>query len=311
MQTAFDVTDSTAESAPPVDGPLETGVSTTAIAGVTLVRVELRSTVDADLRVRVANELAGPVLPPRREGVPAAGWDADGFRGVVPASGRLGVGYACPVSASEERPTADSDPAREPSAAEDDPDAVSIDLLGPAHGTEAPPDAVATTIRSLGRAAPPVDAVPVGADAGSFGITAREATDPSIDAPDAPDALPAAIEEWLDAVESRVGRAERLTGASAAEATAVLVDSGGIDALAHLPESVAADESTLRAVRARVSELAERAAATDARPVVSSLSAAAQRERFDDATLSGGDRCAGFQSNGDRSVDFRSNGADR
>ena len=131
MQTAFDATDSTAESAPPVDEPLETGVSTTTIAGVTLVRVELRSTVDAELRVRVANELAGPVLPPCREGVPEAGWDADGFRGVVPASGRLGVGYACPVSTPDEDPTVGSDPDPESSGIKHDADAVSIELLGP------------------------------------------------------------------------------------------------------------------------------------------------------------------------------------
>jgi hypothetical protein len=103
VQTAFDDADPTGEPAPSTTDPLETSVSTTIVSGVTLVRVELRSTVDTDLRVRVANELDGPVLPPRREGVPAAGWDANGFRGIVPGSGRLGVGYACDFNFFEGR----------------------------------------------------------------------------------------------------------------------------------------------------------------------------------------------------------------
>ncbi|SEF96430.1 DUF7857 domain-containing protein [Halobellus limi] len=319
MQTAFDdanptaeppssadptsaAADPTAEPVPPADEPLETSVTTTSLSGVTLVQVELRSTVDADLRVRVANDLDGPVLPPRREGVPVAGWDADGFRGVVPGSGRLGVGYACPVSTPDEGSPVGSDPARESPATVDGTDAVSVELLGPVDGTDSPSAPVATAIRSLGRAAPPADAVPDGAGAGSFGTTAGDATDPSIGA----DALPAAVEEWLDAVESRVQRAERLTDASAAEATAVLVDSGGVDPLAGLPDAVAADESALRTVASRASAIAERAAATDARPVVSSLSAAAERRGLDDGTSPSGDRFADLPSDGDQSADLSS-----
>jgi hypothetical protein len=295
--------DPTAEPTPSADEPLETSVTTTSLSGVTLVQVELRSTVDADLCVRVANDLDGPVLPPRREGVPVAGWDADGFRGVVPGSGRLGVGYACPVSTPDGGPPVGSDPARESPATVDGTDAVSVELLGPVDGTDSPSAPVATAIRSLGRAAPPADAVPDVAGAGSFGTTAGDATDPSIDAADA---LPAAVEEWLDAVESRVQRAERLTDASAAEATAVLVDSGGVDPLAGLPDAVAADESALRTVASRASAIAERAAATDARPVVSSLSAAAERRDLDDGMPPSGDRFAARPPDGDQSADLSS-----
>ncbi|MFD1685222.1 hypothetical protein [Halobellus litoreus] len=282
-----------AAEATPVDGPLEATVSTTTSSGVTLVRVELQSTVDADLRVRIANGLDGPVLPPRPEGVPAAGWDAEGFRGVVPASGRLGVGYACPVSTSGARRSADHGTTRERTATAGESDAVSVELLGPADEAGAESASVEATIRSLGRARPPQDAVPIGAGARSPETTASDGTHGSTDETDAgpwatdatntepraADAVPVAVDDWFDEVESRVGVADRLTDASAEEATAVLAARGGVDALSDLPEAVAADESALRAVAARADALADRAATTNAAPVVASLSAAANGDR--------------------------------
>ena len=126
------------------------------------------------------------------------------------------------------------------------------------------------------------------------------------------DAVPGAVDEWLCAVESRVQRAERVTDASAAEATAAILDSGGVDALSTLPEAVAADESALRAVAARIDALVERVAETDAQPVVSSLSAAANRERSDARSASSGDRSdARSSSNGDRSDARSSSNGDR
>ncbi|WP_049986685.1 DUF7857 domain-containing protein [Halobellus rufus] len=273
-----DLTDGTR---PPGSDPIESTVSTRSLAGVTLVRIELRSTVAADLRVRVRNELDGPLLPPREEGVPASGWDADGFRGVVPASGRLGIGYACPVAP----PDVSSD-------------AASIEVLGPVIETErrsvastgtgsadSDSDTVTTAIRSLGRARPPADAVGSegSSDSASGASNAREGT--------AGAAVPTAVETWLDAVESRIDHAERLTDATAADATAVLADCGGADALVGLPATVDADEVTLRAVADRVIALADRAAATDPEPVVSSLSAAAESQSGEPADPTrGGER---------------------
>lgn len=284
---------SNAAEATPVDEPLEITVSTTTRSGVTLVHVELESTVDADLRVRIANGLDGPVLPPRPEGVPAAGWDAEGFRGVVPASGRLGVGYACPVSTPETRRSVDHGTTRERTDTEGESDAVSVELLGPADGAGAESASVEATIRSLGRARPPQDAVPVGVGARSPETTASDGTHRSADETDAgpwatdatntepraADAVPVAVADWFDGVESRVAVAERLTDASAEEATAVLAARGGVDALSGLPEAVAADEYALRAVAARADALADRAATTNAAPVVASLSAAANGDR--------------------------------
>lgn len=265
--------------------PVRRTVTTTAVGGITLVRIELRSEVDAALEVRVSNELDGPVLPPRREGVPAAGWDRDGFRGVVPREGRLGLGYACPTAPDD--------------VASDD-DAVSIEPLGPPDGDAGDSDPVSAAVRSLGRAGPPADAVPATAGDGRArgGTDAREENQRSDDAnggigrkerrTETDDANggtdhPPAVDRWLDRVETRLERAERLTDASADEAAATLEACGGIDAVADLPETVTADAEALRAVRARIDDLESRAAAADPTPVVSALSdAAAAEERESD-----------------------------
>ncbi|WP_336024224.1 hypothetical protein [Halobellus salinisoli] len=292
MQLSLDATGPDAagqidEPRSPGNGPLEPTVSTRSVAGVTLVWIELRSTVAVDVRVRIRNELDGPILPPRAAGVPATGWDADGFSGAVPGSGSLGVGYACPASSPPDG---------------SDATAVSIEVLGPVDGCELASDgtadekssdSVTAAIRSLGRARPPADVV-VGepgfnADDSLVGLEPDESAgrDGS-----AADAVPVAVEAWLDAVETRVEHAERLTDATAADATAVLADRGGADALVGLPEAIAADEATLRAVASRVADLADRADATDAAPVVSSLSAAAET-RCDPNAESATERRAG------------------
>lgn len=247
-----------------VQRPVRTDVAATDVAGVTLVRVELRSSAAVDLDVRVRNELDGPVLPPRREGVPEVGWDATGFRGVVPAEGKLGVGYACPA--------ADSDT--------DDP-VVSIELRGPAtddgDATAFPDASVASAVRSLGRATPPADAVPT-EPAVTAGRSGRRTDSPHgrSDDPDASD-VPPAVATWLDAIGTRVERAEQLADASAADATATLDECGGVGAVADLPGDLAADAASLRAAAERIDALAARATAVDPGPVVSALSEAARR----------------------------------
>jgi hypothetical protein len=83
----------------------------------------------------------------------------------------------------------------------------------------------------------------------------RSATAESPPSPAAPDD----IDAWFAAVEARVERAERLTGADLATATAVVEEAGGLDAVASLDERVAADAERLRAVRDRAAALADRA----------------------------------------------------
>ncbi|MFB6090025.1 MAG: hypothetical protein ABEJ97_03110 [Halobellus sp.] len=238
--------------------PVGVTVTTEGIRGVALVRVELHSDVDADVRVRISNRLDGPVLPPRTEGVPASGWDDEGFSGRLPADGTLGVGYACPA--------VDGDSV----------DPVAVELLGPSDATEpgSSPD-VGTTVRDLGRAVPPADAVP--ADPAGVVGSGSDRTDGKSGESDRPEpSIPDALSAWFDAVTTRVERAERLTDASAVEAVSVLEACDGPAAAAELPDRLEADAAALRATLERVERLVSRAEAADPDPVASALAAGAE-----------------------------------
>lgn len=77
---------------------------TTTRAGITLVSVVVTNPHDEPVRFRLANELDGPVWPPRTNGRIEAGWDADGYEGVLDPGERVSIGYATP--APEESPAA-------------------------------------------------------------------------------------------------------------------------------------------------------------------------------------------------------------
>jgi hypothetical protein len=266
-------------------------------AGVTLVAVRVRNDAPVARRVRVRNLLDGPVCPPRREGVPEAGWDEEGYEGVVPAEGSLGLGYACPASPS----------AGDGSDADDGGPAVAVEPLGRADGDCETPTDAARAVRALGRARPPADAVPDlvpgAAEAGPVvegaAASAPDSPPPAAapepaDVPDAvvdddsppvrevtesppsderpePAGVPDAVASWLAAVRTRVRRAERLTDASAVDAAAALEAAGGFAGVSSLPARVEADEVALRTLAARAERLADRAAETDAEPVVESV----------------------------------------
>jgi hypothetical protein len=207
---------------------MESDWSVTSLDGrdVTLVTVDLRNPSPVDRRVRVSNRLDGPVLPPKRAGVPESGWNEEGFDGVVPAAGRRTLGYACPASAR--RPP------------------VSIVDEGRADGDDA--DATATAIRELGDPRPPGDAIP--------GPEANEGDDPPV----ATDAVPPAVESWLTTVEARIDCGERLTDASVESVTVALDEA---DDVSDLSEQVSADAAALGAVAERAAALADRASAVD------------------------------------------------
>ncbi|QGX95681.1 hypothetical protein EI982_13200 [Haloplanus rallus] len=228
---------------------------------VALVTVELHNPSPVDRRVRVTNRLSGPLLPPRRAGVPERGWDADGFTGVVPAGDRLALGYACP--APDERPP------------------VEISDEGRATAEESGAT-VAAAIRGLAEARPPADALPDGpatseadgTDTGDRNGGSEERTceppSPNGDPPateceppspngGSPTVAPPAVESWLAAAERRIERGERLTDASA-ETVASALDGGDV---ADLGDRIAADAERLRAVAERAEGLAERAGAVD------------------------------------------------
>ncbi|RDZ43089.1 hypothetical protein C5B91_13230 [Haloferax sp. Atlit-10N] len=137
---------------------MHSDIDVTVDDGVALVSVRVHNDAPVDRRVRLRNRLDGSVLPPRRAGVPEAGWDDDGFEGVVPASSTVALGYAVSPSSTADRDAATDFDAR-PGCA------VDIDVLGRAEGSEqatgsTPEDAV----RTLGSARPPADAVPVSSD---------------------------------------------------------------------------------------------------------------------------------------------------
>ncbi|MFB6255468.1 MAG: hypothetical protein ABEH58_01875 [Haloplanus sp.] len=208
-------------------------VSTLDGHSVALVTVDIRNPSPVDRRVRVSNRLNGPVMPPRRAGVPVFGWSENRFEGVVPAEGRRTLGYACPA------------PSRRPPVSVVDAGRIRDDAADTV-------DAAADAVRELGDPRPPGDAIPV--------------SGPTGDASDAPTAedrtatVPPAVESWLTAVEDRIERGERLTDASVASATDTL-DSENRGDVDDLSRRVAADAAALEAVVARAATLEERAAA--------------------------------------------------
>jgi hypothetical protein len=201
---------------------------------VTLVTVDLRNPSPVDRRVRVTNRLDGPVLPPKRAGVPDSGWDREGFGGVVPASGRRALGYACPA------------PARRPPVS-----VVDEGRADPGEGGDA-----AAAVRELGDPRPPCDAIPV-----TEAADGRRAREPTGATGSAEADVPSTVASWLSSVEARIERGERLTDASVESATTTL---GTVDGdVSELARQVAADAAELEAVAKRAAALSDRASAVD------------------------------------------------
>lgn len=242
---------------------------------VTLVTVRVANTDSHPRRVRVDNALDAPVLPPRRNGVAARGWDEDGVERVVDGHGTLSVGYACRAP-----------PSSPPIAVRD----------APADGAVADPP-VERALRSLGAHAPPravlVDdddccgsastTVPVSTsnagtpDAASADHTASDCSGDGrtgviadraspTDAVDAADdgtaSPPLAVIAWFNAVEARLDTAALLSG-DVHEATPVIASLGGGPGVETLAETLATEATALRAVADRATALATRAEATD------------------------------------------------
>jgi len=228
---------------------------------VALVTVELHNPSPVDRRVRVTNRLSGPLLPPRRAGVPERGWDTDGFTGVVPAGDRRTLGYACP--APDERPPVEvRDEGRASAAASESTAAAAIRGLDAARPpADALPDASAAHGAGTASAAMETDA---GGRSDDEAVSQNDDPPASDETPSAtgtdPTVVPPSVAAWLAAAERRIERGEQLTDASAETAATAL---GGADDLAALDEAVAADAERLRAVSARAARLAERAAAVD------------------------------------------------
>ncbi|MYL16099.1 hypothetical protein GLW36_05465 [Halorubrum terrestre] len=257
--------------------------------GASLVGLRVRNDGAVPRRVRIESRLDGPVLPPRRGGVPESGWDAAGVTAVIDPGEREAFGFAAlaepvepPVElvgvesvdpdGGEARSADGAGESLSRAAVRDLEDhrpprrAVAADRGGEdergeeedsrcetgADGGEVPTDRErdeAARERD-GAARDPEDAEPTtGGDAGR-----SAAADPTPGG-----ATPDEVDAWFAAVEARIERAERLDDADLATATAAVEAAGGLDAVGGLDERVAADAERLKAVRDRAAALAERA----------------------------------------------------
>lgn len=219
----------------------------TAAADVTFVQVAVSS--DTERAVRVDNRLAGPVWPPRAEGLPASGWDEDGYEGTVPADRPLVLGYASPAEPRE-------------------PPVELVDRGRPADDSE--PTTPREVVHALGEAGPPRAAVPeiesgtVGGSTtenGSVPDGAAVAERPAArqgDGVDGPHA-PAAVDAWLEALGRRTEQAERLADVSSvAAAREAIASTGGMEAVRQLDAQLEADEEALERVRTRLASIEAR-----------------------------------------------------
>lgn len=221
--------------------------------GVTLVTVHLRD-IDVPTRVRIDHRLDGPLWPPRREGVPEAGWTDTGFDGVVGPENHT-LGYATPATPA--------DPVATLADAERVPDATPVGELT---------DDADSVVRHLGDPSPPADAVPAAAggkpdattpddtDSGppDHGSERAGATGSSAPA-EGESPLPPAVASWLAEMDRRVAHAVALDRATTVpEATTAVAEAGGMAAVGELAD--AADERRLRALARRARRLADRRA---------------------------------------------------
>ncbi|MFB6082255.1 MAG: hypothetical protein ABEJ67_05480 [Halanaeroarchaeum sp.] len=139
---------------------MDIDVRTDRTGTVTLVSVVVRNPDPAPRRFRLTNHLAGPLWPPRVHGVPAAGWDDDGFEGVVRGDATQALGYASPTE-----PPTDEPPA-------------GIAWTEPAGDSEVGPTA-AGVVREFGDPRPPVDVVVPGYLRGEVPAARDDAADPA------------------------------------------------------------------------------------------------------------------------------------
>lgn len=244
---------------------------------VSLVRCRVHNDSAVPRRVRVESRLDGPVLPPRRAGVPEAGWDETGVTLRLEPDERRALGFAALAAPTEppvaivRSPAVDADGRQSGGGSE---------AIRSAGGTRSrPAERVSDALCDLAEHRPPRAAIAAGSETGDARYDRGARTD---DTPDTEDGAansitdesgcddtghepPSrdAIDEWFDAVERRIERAERATDADLSTATDVVEAAGGIDAVAALERRVEADADRLREMSERASSLAARTEATD------------------------------------------------
>lgn len=240
---------------------MELDWTTETVGGVTLVRVRLGNRRTVDRRVRLRNRLDGPVLPPRRQREPEAGWDRDGITAVVPAETSVAHGYACP--------------------APDDAPPVEIAEVGsPAEADGDREETVSEAIRRLGDPKPPRAVLgeepavtgpkqpehPNGRNEGNESDSesgTSTAVDSESEQPEVTQQsdLPPDVDTALEPYRTRIRTVETLGLASVAEATGLIETADGVAGVERTGEQLDADAATLRALAAEATALAARAEA--------------------------------------------------
>lgn len=219
------------------------------IDGVTLVTGQVTG-ARRSRRVTVESRLDGPVWPPRRAGVPVAGWDGRTYECVVPAGGRSPVGYASPAAPVDPPMRIVETTPVEAEAVSDEPTADDV-------------------VREFASPRPPRDAVPDvtptpqdhAAETATGTADTAEATGRSGGPRNRDSEAGGAI---LGDVESRVERAEQLSAdPELATATEIVDTLGGIEGVRRLERQLSADAERLERLAGRVAALAERAEAVE------------------------------------------------
>lgn len=176
---------------------------------VVLVEAVVENTAAVARNVGVQPVVEGPVMPPRRRGVPESGWDDGDVQTVVPAHDRLAVGFATT-----------GDPADPP-----------VEVVDSGRASQGPSEDRADgpsptdVLRDLGSPAPPRDAVP--RNEAPDGRPADAPTERPAQVPTEPSAgptstrVPGAVASWLDEVAARMLRSERPERAVAADVAAL------------------------------------------------------------------------------------------
>lgn len=256
-------------------------------AGISLVGCRVHNDATDARRVRIRSRLDEPVLPPRRSGIPEAGWDAIGVTVRLGPDERRGLGFAStaapvdpPVEIDEvERVGGDIDGDRADDIDEEEPSAATaaaaVRDLGdhrPPRGTTVASDVEAAgtdgTVGSGGGDADEIGSDPdrPGAeppDPAPDGTDREQPAGVSSSSPVGPDTGENRLRDWFDAVERRIERAERLTDADLEAATEGVAALGGVDGVPDLKRQVDADAARLRRASERASALAARAESTD------------------------------------------------
>lgn len=208
--------------------------------GVTLVAVVVESTAPTPRRVRIESRLAGPVHPPRRRGHPERGWSGDGYEGLVPAEGRLTVGFAS-LAEPTEPPVEIVTDERVDAGAVDGPPITDAAPDGRTDLTDVWAPSPTDLLRELGSPAPPRDAVP---DSEPVTVPPQEARD---ETGPAGDGLGSADESGRDPDGTdSVARAPEAPGST-------IRDPEAPDSTARDPEATDSTASDLRDATVRIS----------------------------------------------------------